>query len=196
MSNETEIVIEGFPRCANTFAVISFEMSQSKKKFKIAHHLHVPAQVVRGVNLGKPVLILIREPEEAVKSLLIRHTSISSNKAFRSYISFYNIVLESIDKVIVADFSIIINNFDRVIQAVNTKFNVDFEVPEINGENESEIFSKIDRVNQISDGGRESHVARPSLDRGSSQPIIPESHLKRKAKALYDNLCQFSLKLD
>jgi hypothetical protein len=41
VDKETHLVIEGFPRSANTFAVAAFKYSQ-KGSIKIAHHLHVP----------------------------------------------------------------------------------------------------------------------------------------------------------
>ena len=46
----TQLVIEGFPRSANTFAVITFWHLQPKKVI-VAHHQHVPAQIIRAVNL-------------------------------------------------------------------------------------------------------------------------------------------------
>lgn len=44
----TELVIIGFPRSANTYSVLAFECMQSAK-VNIAHHVHVPAQVLRGI---------------------------------------------------------------------------------------------------------------------------------------------------
>ncbi|RMG27959.1 MAG: hypothetical protein D6732_19595, partial [Methanobacteriota archaeon] len=40
----TEIVIEGYPRSANTFAVVAFRLAQNRP-VKIAHHLHMEAQI-------------------------------------------------------------------------------------------------------------------------------------------------------
>src|SRR5262245_65181203 len=44
---ETELVIEGFPRCGNSFAVAAFSLAQPRP-VRIAHHLHAPAQVIAG----------------------------------------------------------------------------------------------------------------------------------------------------
>jgi hypothetical protein len=41
----TQLVIEGFPRSGNTFAVVAFEQAQ-RQSVRIAHHLHAPAQVM------------------------------------------------------------------------------------------------------------------------------------------------------
>lgn len=39
VARDTEIVIEGYPRSANTFAVAAFLLAQGRP-VKIAHHLH------------------------------------------------------------------------------------------------------------------------------------------------------------
>ena len=41
---DTELVIEGFPRTANTFAVFAFQTAQARP-VRVAHHLHAPIQV-------------------------------------------------------------------------------------------------------------------------------------------------------
>jgi len=53
VKKDTEIVIEGYPRSANTFAVAAFLLAQGRA-VKIAHHLHVPAQVIQAVRWGIP----------------------------------------------------------------------------------------------------------------------------------------------
>lgn len=62
-----DIVIEGVPRCANSFAVTAFRFAQPGS-VKIAHHLHTPAQVLRGVELDLPCLVLVRNPRETIIS--------------------------------------------------------------------------------------------------------------------------------
>src|SRR5215211_6607259 len=71
---DTQLVIEGFPRSGNSFARRAFVMAQSDTQIKhhIAHHLHVPAQVVRAARWQIPTLVLIRRPKDAVLSLVLR----------------------------------------------------------------------------------------------------------------------------
>src|SRR5918999_5771267 len=68
---DTEIVIEGFPRSANSFAVAAFARAQGRKP-KIAHHVHAPAQVIAAARAGIPAIVLIRNPEEAVLEYVIK----------------------------------------------------------------------------------------------------------------------------
>src|SRR5262245_54574684 len=41
---DTDAVIEGFPRSANTFAAAAFALAQTTP-VRLAHHLHVPSQI-------------------------------------------------------------------------------------------------------------------------------------------------------
>src|ERR671920_2182155 len=65
---DTQLVIEGFPRSGNSFARRAFIMAQDEPQIKnhIAHHLHVPAQVVQAARWQIPTLVLIRRPRDAV----------------------------------------------------------------------------------------------------------------------------------
>ena len=62
------------PRSANTFALVAFQLAQSRE-LEIAHHLHAAAQIKRAVALGVPAIVLVREPSEAVLSLMVRDPS-------------------------------------------------------------------------------------------------------------------------
>ena len=84
----TEIVIERYPRSANTFALVAFQLAQSRE-LEIAHHLHAAAQIKRAVALGVPAIVLVREPSEAVLSLMVRDPSASMRWAIRGYVRFF-----------------------------------------------------------------------------------------------------------
>ena len=43
---------------------------------QIAHHAHVPAQLLEAVRMGLPAVALVREPEECVLSLVVRAPSL------------------------------------------------------------------------------------------------------------------------
>lgn len=124
---KTDIVIEGFPRSANTFAVLAFQEVQ-KKSFKIAHHLHVPAQYIYSIRLNIPTIILVRNPIDAVISLVIRSPYIDMKNAFKDYIAYYCTLLSYDENYVVAPFEDVINNYHKIICLVNKKCNVNFEL--------------------------------------------------------------------
>ena len=86
VNHTTQLVIEGFPRSGNTFSVIAFEHAQ-REAVRIAHHLHVPAQIIRAARWQIPSIVLIRDPVDAVASLLIRHPAMSASRALVYYVS-------------------------------------------------------------------------------------------------------------
>ena len=91
VNRNTQLVIEGFPRSANTFAVGAFRKTQPIK-LQIAHHMHVPAQILRAVHWKIPTIVLIRNPKDAVVSLVMYDRQISINQALQCYVSFYKAI--------------------------------------------------------------------------------------------------------
>ncbi|MGH2786468.1 MAG: hypothetical protein ACRDJV_00985 [Actinomycetota bacterium] len=138
-----EIVIEGFPRSANTFAVAAFRMAQDRF-VHIAHHRHVSAQVIGGVHMKIPVLVLIRDPREVVLSLVVREPAISLDLALRNYIRFYRPILELRNHFVCADFNQVTTNFGSVVRGVNDRFGTTFGVFEHTPENVRECFAEIE----------------------------------------------------
>ena len=103
VTTETDIVIEGFPRSANSFSVRSLRISH-QSPVKIAHHLHIPAQLIFGVKRGIPTLLLLRNPLEAVTSLCIYEPRISPTVGLLGYILFYSPLKPYKEKMVIADF--------------------------------------------------------------------------------------------
>jgi hypothetical protein len=158
---DSEIVIEGYPRCANSFSVLAFERAQ-QRPMHIGHHLHAPAQIALGVKYGIPVLALIREPIGAAASLITRHPEITAAQALGQYVSFYECVKRYGDRVVLADFRKITSDYAEVIEAVNRRFNTAFK-PYVNSAEEDEtVFREIDSLNSENEGGAENQLARPS----------------------------------
>lgn len=169
-NRSTELVIEGFPRSANTYSVVAFEMAQTRK-VKIAHHLHVPAQIMKAVKNNIPVIVLIREPVEAVSSLLVRHPHLNMKMCFKEYIGFYDSIYKYRGKYVVGEFSEVISNFQSVIQEVNDKFNTCFEI--INGAEKhvEAVFYNVEKINDEENGSM-SQVARPSEYKNNLKKVV------------------------
>jgi hypothetical protein len=163
---DTEIVIEGFPRCANTFAVSAFELAQDRP-VAIAHHLHAAAHVVRAVEAGVPVILLVRVPEDAIASVVARKPSLDPAAAAAAYLRFYNGVAGVLDGCVVAEFGQVIGDFGDVIKRVNRRYGTSFTPFEHTDENVARCFGRIESQNRERSAGRvvESAVARPSEER-------------------------------
>lgn len=178
---DSELVIEGYPRCANSFAVLAFERAQGRR-LKMGHHLHAPAQIALGVRYRLPVLALIREPLGAVASLVTRHPDVSVEQAVEQYARFYESVLAYRDQLVLADFRAVTTDYGRVIGALNRKFGTRF-VPYINSASEDEaVFAEIDQLNEDGEGGQVNQLARPS--EGKSE-LLAEARRRVEAHPLF-----------
>jgi hypothetical protein len=141
---ETEICIEGFPRSGNTFAVIAFQQAQPDV-VSIAHHVHAPGSVIGAVRLRKPALVLIRDPEEAVLSMVIRYPQLSLRQALRGYRRFYAPLVRYGDRVVVGRFEDVIADLGALIREINRRFGTSFREFEPTEANVSRAMEELDR---------------------------------------------------
>jgi hypothetical protein len=185
--NGTEIIIEGFPRSANTFAVVAFEFAQ-EKDFHIAHHLHVEAQILRGVKLKLPVIVLIRHPVDAINSLMIMHPY-SVQQYAKRYVEFYTAVSLVRKCIVLAEFREVTDNFGKVINRVNARFSARFKPFKNSKENMEHVFKRIVEINSIVDGGKLTHMAKPVAIRLERRTTIDiNDPLIQEAIRLYESL--------
>ncbi len=161
---DTEIVIEGYPRSANTFAVCAFLFAQGRS-VKIARHLHAPAQIVQAAHWKIPTLVLIRQPEDAILSLLVREPLLSAKQAFREYIKIYSTIFPYPHGYVLATFEEVTQDFGEVIDGINLKFGTKFLRFEHTQENVEKVFRMVEEMDKADTGRNhvtEATVARPS----------------------------------
>lgn len=140
VQHDTEIVLEGYPRSANSTTRIAFDQRQPGQ-IKIAHHLHHAAQVLRGVSWKIPTVVLIRYPKDAVLSYLaLAREDVARNgpgarskvndleieDALYYWIKYYSAILPVIGDIVIAPFHLLIDDVGPMIRAVNAKFGTTF----------------------------------------------------------------------
>lgn len=167
---DTTLVIEGFPRSGNTFAEMAFRMAQPKP-VKLAHHLHVPAQVITGVRYNIPVLLLIRPPDDAVLSFSIKTGgAVSLRLALRYYIRFYAALLAYRSDIVAVPFHDVVTDFGAVIGRLNTRYGTAFTPFAHTEKNVKECFARIDQCFRDAEGTvRPESVGRPTIWRQSTK---------------------------
>ncbi|MDQ1632752.1 MAG: hypothetical protein QOC80_2724 [Frankiaceae bacterium] len=121
----TRVVIDGYTRCATTFAVYAFQLSQPAP-VPMAHHLHAPAQLITAARQGIPAIALIREPRGAVLSQLVREPHVDLRDALSAYARFYRRLLPYRSRLVVGEFRTVTRDFGAVIERVNERFGTDF----------------------------------------------------------------------
>ena len=145
VSRDTQLVIEGFPRSGNSFARRAFVVAQngSFDTTRIAHHLHVPAQVVQAARWQIPTLVLIRRPRDAVLSFAL-WDPISVDQALRYYLSFYETVEKYRDAYVLGLFEEVTEDFGQVIKRMNDKFGTTFSLFRHDEQNVGRVFADMD----------------------------------------------------
>jgi hypothetical protein len=154
VGRHTDVVIEGFPRSANTFAVIAFELAQPES-MRVAHHLHVPAQVIAAAKWGIPAMVLVRDPEDAILSLVQLRPHITLKQGLKDYVRFHRRILPFREHFVVASFEEVSTDFGALIRRLNAHFGTSFQEFHHTDENVARCFALIERY-----GG-----ARPSRQR-------------------------------
>jgi hypothetical protein len=166
-TRSTDLLIDGFPRSANTFARVAFQYSNPEAS--VASHLHSSVAVKRAVSHGVPVLLLIRDPVAAVSSLLVREAGLQADSALRMYLSFYRALMPIGSGLIVGKFDAVVSDYGAVIRRVNRKFGTDFAAYEPTPAASSEVFRLIDESEREFAGGvvASNAVARPTPARSA-----------------------------
>ncbi|HLI38808.1 MAG TPA: hypothetical protein VKV80_15930 [Streptosporangiaceae bacterium] len=125
ISPRTELVIDGYFRSANTFAVYAFQLSQDRP-VRLAHHLHAPAQMIAAARRGIPALLLIREPHDATLSELIYEPDVALPDALAEYCRYYERLLPWLSSFVVGEFEQVTHDFGAVIHRLNARFGTGF----------------------------------------------------------------------
>lgn len=154
----TNLVIEGYPRCANTFAVTAL-MEMARRDLNVAHHLHYPIQVSYAVKNNIPVMLLIRKPEDAIVSLVIRE-GYSLSLAMNMYIDFYTTLIPYKDSIFVSGFDSVTKNVYSELNKFNRDFKLNFKSHTIFSD--EEILGKVEKWNEVDSGGDVRKSSAPS----------------------------------
>ena len=196
--NSTQVCIEGFPRSANSYAVVAFRLANSG--IKIAHHLHVPAQLLQAHRLGIPSVLLIRKPEEAIASFLVFQRSENADLYLKAYIRFHKALRPIRSQLVVADFEVAIKNMNAVIQALNETYRKDFNFLRNQAEQENEIFAKLKQVNDQFFAGQKNKSMYPDESRqrakARAKALVLQSRWLPKAQEWYFEFLQNALKAE
>lgn len=166
----TELVIEGFPRSANTFAVNAFLLAQPRP-VSLAHHLHSGAHVIAAARAGVPVLVLVRRPQDAIVSVLVRKPALPATRVVDHYVDFHTRIRPWQERLVVADFDQVTTDFGAVIRRVNAAFGTRFAEFDHSPDNVRRCFEDIEQAGRtrMAGGSAERVLARPSAARAGAR---------------------------
>jgi hypothetical protein len=165
----TDVVIESYQSCGNTFARKAME--HANPQARIASHSHSWANVARGLRLGKPVVVLLREPVEAIASHVVRMRLDDLDRELRRYRRFFGRVAAVPESVVLTPFEVTVNRFGDVIAALNTRFSTRFNVfDHADPASKAEVFGEMEREARStpSELDRMWRIARPNAERAEA----------------------------
>ncbi len=165
----TGIVIDGYPRSANTRAIVAFQLA-GNHTVRIAHHTHAPATILTGCSYNIPTVVLVRDPIDAVTSAAI-FTGRAPSQLLREWIWFYRVCWPARSSFVVAPFELVVSDFGKVIRKVNKVWNTSYKTLVVNRQNEARIQERVELIARRSGQG-ERQVARPSRIRDEYKATV------------------------
>jgi hypothetical protein len=196
ITDETQIVIEGFPRSGNTFAFFALKHAEALagREVNISSHVHTPSQVRLAVRERFPTLVVIRRPLDTITSLLIAAPHVRFEAAIREYIHHHREILPWRHRLVIASFDDVTTDFGEVTQRVNDLFGTDFACFDATDEHTEAVFAAIEENHRVLHGGTENVVPRPSDLRKAEKDWLVEqlsaprfAALMAEADAVYDD---------
>lgn len=127
--SDTDIVIEGFPRSANTFFYFYFKTAQ-ENGVNIAHHLHSSYQIRYSSRNNIPCIFLIRPPLPAITSALLRDKRQSARNLCKSYLDIYREALRLSHDIMVVRYEMATREPNTVISEINKRYGTSYAMLE------------------------------------------------------------------
>lgn len=145
--SDHDVCIEGFPRSGNTFALMAFE--RWNPGAQIAHHLHLPGQLIGALRYGVPAILLVREPEEAVASLLVfTRWTLSPTAALSGYLSFHRALLPVVDRLAICSFEDLVQEPQLMVERARERFGAPFSSSQLDEPGRTSILADIARFHR------------------------------------------------
>ena len=189
IQDDTDVVIDGYWRSGNTYARTAF--MEANPHAVVSSFVHHPYAVREAVRQGKPMILLVREPEQAVRSNVQYFAGRPVEVALQEYIHYYAQAVPFLDRVLVAPFEEVIGDFGAVIARCNERFGTAFGTYESSPENDDKVFAIIDH-GYAGHANFEERVARPTPARASASALdLTDPAVRRglaRARTLYEHL--------
>lgn len=137
VKKDTELVIEGYPRSANSTTAYGF-LDRQSRPIRLAHHKHHAAQLLFAAEHNIPAVMLIRKPDQAILSNLAlvleaqqrnpqtKKGTLTFSDVLLSWLVFYRAVESYTDSFVIAPFEEVTQDIDGMIRRVNKKFGTNF----------------------------------------------------------------------
>jgi hypothetical protein len=195
VDHKTGLVIEGFPRSANSYARVAFQLANPG--IEVCSHTHSYRTVTRAVALDIPAIVLIRDPEQVVASSLQYQDGVPPSLVIKQYRKFHQHVARiPPDRLVLGDYEEVIRDFGSIIARCNAVLGTGFDPYQPSPESEAKIRDvlRVWEGGAIPDALREARSSLPHSARKDAASRILTSLMPSErdalaiAKAEYQNL--------
>lgn len=152
------LVLDGFPRCGNTYAFFSICKVNDCLKGRVANHIHSSTQFLWARKYKIPAILLIREPLECVASLSVFAPTYPIESLLDWYILFHERVYPYRDAFVASSFNTTTKHLGKVVEVANERFGMQLILPPNGQEHELAVKQEVNN-----------HYLR--LDKGSQYQV-------------------------
>jgi hypothetical protein len=121
ITSRTALVVEGYPRSGNTFLTAAIR-SAAGPDLTVSSHVHTPSQVVLAVRRKVPTVVVIRQPVDAVVSLVVAAPHVPLQLAVREWLAHYRRLWPLREGFVIATFDQATADVGSVIERLNDRF--------------------------------------------------------------------------
>lgn len=201
----TELVVDAYPRCANSFFARRIIHAQ-QGTMQIAHHTHAAGILVTAVRRGIPTVTILREPRNAIVSFAVYLSSVCGHAptatwlAIKEYIAFHEVLIPIVNELAILSFEDVTHKFFDCIDAINQGFGLGLRSGEKQAGFEEEADSIILAAHRFYEGASSSqgYVARKPVPDQTKKVLQARFHaeierdryagLLGRAESLYQRL--------
>lgn len=122
---QTDVCIDGFPRSGSSLAVRAFR--EWNPGLSIAHHAHLPGQLLLATGVSAPAVVLVRDPVESVSSLLLYvEGKLHPAVVLWAYARFYERLASHRHVLAACRFEELVADPKVLVEALNVRFGTGF----------------------------------------------------------------------
>ena len=178
---DTDACVDGFPRSANTLAVHAF--LRLNPGTRLAHHVHLPQQILRAVEMKVPCAVLVRNPLDALTSLSIfAEQELSERLAVWTYVHFHRTMLELRDRVALCAFEEVIADPAVVPRRLNERYGTSFHADPMEPEATRHLIAEIERTHRF-ERNKPGSFTVPITEKERRKPRVREHIARQPAMA-------------
>lgn len=176
--SSTDVFVDGFPRSANSFAFYAY--TRRSNGLTVSGHTHSAAQVCSATRSGVPVIILLRDPNHLIPSLVQYVAGLSVERAAWAYIRFHETIMPVIPRVQVAHFDEVTGDAAKTIHATNRLFSLSLD-------------SRPFEVNELDAISRTLHATNRRYGRGGARTLPSPTGGRKSAEEILDGVSSRAL---